>query len=53
MAVAADVAAEDAAIAAAGLECNGLPEADAIELQYRLGFEHTAVNGCTPERIPA
>jgi hypothetical protein len=42
---------EDAAVAAVGLECSSLPGAE--ELQYRLGFEHTAAAGCSPGKIPA
>lgn len=51
MTMAGAVAGEGVAVAAAALDCSRLPEAE--ELQYRLGFEHTAVNGCTPEKIPA
>jgi hypothetical protein len=36
---------------AAGLTCSGLPDSE--ELQYRLGFEHTAAAGCSPGKIPA
>jgi hypothetical protein len=42
---------DDVAAAAAVMECSGLP--DSAELQYRLGFEHTAAAGCSPGKIPA